>query len=294
MKNLQSFDNFIFNNYLYESFTEKDIRMYAWLYFLVYVYPEGMEEKSWINDNRMGINFLESVKYFENKKLTKKVGTKWFANPIAKDEVKLVFGLPKNRMEAEEDNRFEKFNTKNYKIGNIPYEIFNKEERNIINQLDVNLKFTYKEYDIIRKWYAKYERESKGWNNILSRYVGALGDLVMNENYILYRGLNLLKRREYEIGELIEDTRMSWTSSLNMAIRFAYGNDNWMKNNNKIGKDFIGIVLRREFHYTEILLDTNFVDSKHPYLKSMVSWPDEYEVIVKPSKKKAEIIKIFE
>ena len=286
-----------FKQYLLENHTDDKIRIYAWLFMLAYIYESGMSDKSWGRDNRMGISFSTAMEELLKEKLVIKKGDTWFPNDKSRDKVKEVFGTFTNRKDAEKSgSEFKKYDKNGYdgfRISSIPYDIYRRETEENIKKYNIKLMFDDFDYYFIRSWYKKYQRIKQGWSNKLNKYLGATNDLIMDKKYILYRGIYIVYDEALKIGDYIEDNKISWTTSLHIAKRFAYGNEHYMDNKNKIEEGAMGLVLEYEFNPNEILLDTEFINDIHPQLKGMVDFPQEYEVIVVPKKRKVKIIEIF-
>lgn len=283
---------------LYENFTEQDIRKYAWLYFPTYLYENGMEEKSWKTDKRMGIQFIDAMNELEQEGLVYKESEVWHGNkPQAKEKLIEVFKPATTREDAEQDRTdLEKYDIKNiwsgYTISRIPRDIYEREKHHLLKDNKVEKQFDWHDYDKIKKWYAKYQRTTQPWWNDLNMYVGATNDLIKNEEYKLFRGI-FLPEQDVKEGDLFPDKGMSWTSSPHMAERFAYDNTNWMDRKTKIPPGMMGLVLVHTFEPDEIFMDTEFVNEMHPVLQGMVDFPNEKEVVVKPMKRMVKIAKVL-
>jgi hypothetical protein len=290
----------------FESYVQNDsddIRHYAWLYFLAYVYPNGMKNESWKNDNRMDVNFLDSMEKFSDYVIQNDGVWKIKEDKIekVKEELRKIFKSPTtNDIPKDFNDWLKKYDTNNYPISSIPYEIYLRDEQQKIKNTKIDLKLNSGDYYDIIKWYKKYQRNSGGWWNKLNKYSGLVNDLIRDKKYKLYRGINIKKWNSDElekwnnlnVGDYIEDNGISWTTSLGTAKRFALGNKHWMENKKTLGKNEVGIVLYHEFTPDEILMDVDFVDEIHPYLKDIADFTED-EVIIIPKKSKYKIVDII-
>ena len=274
----------------------KFFNIYAWLYFLTYVYADGMVEKSWKNDKRMGeLTFIECAEILKNKDLIFNHDGVWNCKDQnrCKEILLNIFGKYDNEEDAiEAGKKFKQYDTKDYSISRMPLDMFQKEDRETME----NTNLTQKEYLTLQVWLKKYQREAQGWWNRLNPYCGLEGDLIRkNFNYTLYRGIFLDDERfkDLKVGDAVFNKRLSWTLSKGMAERFAFGNKHWMDRKENIPEGKIGIILKHKFEPKDILVDMNYASEKHPAFKNMIDWPDEKEVIVKPKSDKYEIIEIF-
>lgn len=273
------------------SVEELNVRNTAWLAFLTYIYDGTMKESSWLNDNRMGIKFIDAMNDLSDMDLVRKEGEYWKSTDLSKDYIETVFPDYPNRNAAEKAGKdFEQYDTPTYTISRLPYDIYDKVHS---VKRDVDRKFDMDVYTKINRWLSKYQRDQGlGINNSLVKYAGAEGDLFRTADEYFYRGV-VLNRDAWsglKVGDEFEDNRISWTTLESIAKSFAVGNTNWM-DNKKLSADQIGVVLKHKFSTDEIFMDLNWVDMTHPEIS--VDFPDEHEIIVVPKKRKVEVYKII-
>jgi|WetSurMetagenome_2_1015567.scaffolds.fasta_scaffold48815_3 hypothetical protein len=162
-------------------------------------------------------------------------------------------------------------------------------------------------------WNDKYHLDWSLWNEIWSilkryqredlrslarfhKYAGYRGLFIKDvDSYTVYRGLNLANNdtqiNSYSLDKLKKNGYMpdngkmySWTSDLNQAIRFAYGNRTWMgdkKSWSNIDKmfNYYGVVLKHAFPSKEVLFDLDYIEENLFNLDFA-----ESEVVVVPKK----------
>lgn len=315
-----------FKDFLNENinFNEDDIvRSMAWLEMLLIYddeYHGGLSEKSWKDDNRMGILFQESMKYLVGRGLSKIVENdtdnvrlnflKWKITENGINELYKFFKVPKTRDEyLFMDNEWlKKYDTKDYKISGIPDSLF---ERRFQQETRKNITYnSWVDYYKIKDWWEGHQRGTKGWWTGLNKYLGLTGDLLPNVDEItLYRGINLkcggphgtdytngeictkIRNGEIKIGDKITCGKSSWTLLPSVAKSFASGK-NGLSDSRDMKPNEVGIILKNTFYSSEMLLDTNWVEN-HKYLNGGQLFSSEFEVIVKPKNRKIEIVEIF-
>jgi hypothetical protein len=278
---------------LFESMhSESDVRDAAWLYFLVYPYGEsGMKQESWDKDQRVGIRFADSMARWMKAGVVMLTGGKYTADEEAARSVLYdVFGRYNTRAEAEsagQDLRqYDVPGLHGYRISGLPLDIFDRDEEAGNRGHGREERLDRDDYYTIGKWFEKYQRNAHGWWTRLNRYLGMEGELFpKKDEYVLYRGI-MVREGQIGDGEYFMDSGMSWTWSPSTARGFAKGRDNWTSSNELKG-DQRGLVLSHEFDPREILLDTNFVKN------ISVDFPDEFEVVVQPRKRKVKIHEIL-
>ena len=293
-------------------YDEKLVRIMAWLEML-YIYEDndGMDEKNWIKDNRMGVTFGEAVKYLNENGYAEFVNGKWKMTKNGYNELFSFFKVPKTRDEwLNYDNQpLKKYDTENYPISRIPEELFSRRfERETKKDIHYTLQNT--DYYDIRNWWSKYQRGTVGWWVKMNKFLGLKGDLMpVVDSLILYRGLNLkcyapdyedyfnkdicvkIKNGEIKIGDTIKCNKPSWSLDPSVARSFASGKKG-LDDMRTMKENEIGIVLKHKFDSSEILLDTNWVEN-HKFLNSELVFPGELEVIVQPKNRTVEIVDIF-
>lgn len=308
-----------FDIYIKESLDETRVRVMAWLYMLfVYDHPgsDGMSEKDWLKDNRMGVTFEMAVNELKKDGLVNFVNNKWKITDKGKKELVGFFNPPKTRDEwlSYDSTWLEKYDTNvkdpwyGYKISNIPTDLFDR----IFGQETkerMNYTLTDEEYHKISQWWVKYQRGVVGWWTQMNKYLGLKNELIPDvDEMTLYRGLNfnldydwkrtcktsrgVIDITDLKVGDKIICTKPSWTLDKKIAKLFASGKQGWgdmrsMKENE------IGVVLKHTFPYKEIFLDTNWVENNEQ-LEGEVVLPQEMEVIVKPTTRYLEVIEIFD
>jgi len=295
MKHCKLFEEFIIEK-KFEIFPERDIRKYAWLYFLHFVYNGRMLEASWKKDNRMGIRFINAMVDLEKEGYVIKNGEEWNSTDSAEEMIYRVFGNPKTRTSAElyknpNAGRFDNDDVgrDDYPISQIPMEIFDKKTRTRKKKHD--RKLSRDDYWNIRDWFEDFQRGEAEWNSEFNHMVGAVGDLVENKEYTLYRGIYVKDDGE-KVGDKILDSGMSWSTSISSAVSFAEGNRHWM-DNKEVRSGHIGIILKYKFKPSDIFIDLEWIDKLHPLLGNNVDFNTEYEVIVPPIERKVVIKKVI-
>lgn len=290
------------------------VRSMAWLQMLLVYEDTGMSEKSWKNDNRMGINFLDAMIYSLKKDFVKNIevfeNKIWSITEKGIDELYNFFKVPKTRDEYlfMENDWLKKYDTKDYHISRIPDELF---ERKFQKQTKQNITYnSWVDYYKIKDWWEGHQRGTKGWWNGLNKYLGLESDLLPNiDEMTLYRGINLkcgghhgtdytndeictkIKRGEIKVGDKIICNKSSWTLLPSVAKSFASGK-NGLGDSRKMEPNEVGVILKNTFDSSEMLLDTNWVEN-HKYLGGGQLFSSEFEVIVKPKNRKVEIVEIF-
>jgi hypothetical protein len=303
---------------------ETRVRIMSWL-FMLFIYDnpgnEGMDEKSWLKDDRMGITFEEAVKQLEKDGLARfdTNNNKWRITNNAKKELVEFFRTPKTRDEwMNYDNSWlKKYDItdmwKGYHISRIPEELF---DRLFSEESKGKMQYTIRpsEYRKLNEWWVKYQRGIVGWWTQLNKYLGLKNELIPDvDKMILYRGLNfnmsypnvgllpdntiktmsrgIISVMDLKVGDKIICSKPSWTLDEKIAKMFAsgkkgYGDLRSMKD------DEIGIVLKNIFPASELLLDTNWVEN-NKFMEGEVVLPQEMEVIVRPRQRYVEIIEVF-
>jgi hypothetical protein len=281
---------FTFQEFLNENkehFSEREVRCYAWLYFLQYPYLDsGMDIKEWEGDDRTGIAFEKAMKFLKEKNLVDFRNGRYFSSLDALPVLKRVFGSFKTRAEAEADERYEDYDTSEYKISQIGISMYEEDVRNAGPRDFKTIEERQMILDI-RKWWEKYFREDHGWWYKLDKYLGKVGILFpKRKRYVYYRGLALSERIEVKMGEKIIDKRMSWSTSPEVAKKFAMGSKG-PGDSTHMDRVAMGIVISYEFSPDEILFEIDYAQNL------IEDGFNEHEVIVKPAKRKCTIEKIF-
>jgi hypothetical protein len=310
-----------FDIYIKENLDETRVRVMAWLYLLfVYDHPgsDGMEEKSWLKDNRMGVTFEMAVHKLKKDGLVRFVNNKWKITNKGKKELVKFFNPPKTRDEwmNYDSSWLRKYDNDDiwtgYRISRIPTDLFER----LFDQESkskMNYTLTDEEYQKIREWWVKYQRGIVGWWTQLNKYLGLKNELIPDvDELTLYRGLNfnlgfqnvgllpkntiktsrgIVSVTDLKVGDSIICSKPSWTIDKKIAKMFASGRKGW-GDTRIMGNEEIGIVLKHTFPYTDLFLDTNWVQNNEN-LEGEVVLPQEMEVIVKPKNRNVEIIEVF-
>lgn len=286
--------NFI-KKILLESFdySEKNTSLFSWLYLLVYPYKGNMKIKDWKTDKRMGIVCSDAMNLLQNMNLIKITNESYVCFDLkkCKEILRTFFGEFTNMEDAEiSGETFKKYNTKDYDISSIPFDIFNRDRY----EQRVNTERFSSDYSIVAKWFKTYQRDIIGWNNNLNKFAGKVPDLLQpNVIYTLFRGVFLPKNNfNYKPGDLFLDDlpgQPSWTWSPSVAYGFACGKTHWM-DNYKIQSGDTGLILKNTFDTKDLLLDCEYVEDKYPF---DIHFSDELEVIVIPKNKKYKIYKVI-
>jgi len=295
-----------FTHFINENLNDKEVRIMSWLYmFYVYDNNDGMKEKSWENDNRMGVTWSESVKYLNENRFIEFVNDKWKITKKGTDKLFTYFRVPKTRDEwlNLDDSWLEKYNTKQYTISSIPNDLF---DRKFAEDSEVDIKYLLpsSEYYTIIDWWKRYQRGTKGWWVKMNRYLGLRGDLMPDvDSLILYRGINIKnydfcklknevkKVTDIKVGDKILCSKTSWTLLPRVAKSFAQGKKG-IGDHRKMMDNEIGVIIKNVFSADEILLDGHWVDN-HKYLREASIFPSEFEVIVKPRNRYLEVVDVF-
>lgn len=282
---------------LFEEFNTQEnfVRHAAWLYFVTYVYRDGMQLASWKTDERMGVVFTESMDFWTERGLVKRDGDLFYVADTDKAKSVLydTFGRYKTMGEAESSEiakglrKYDTKGLKGYPISSIPLDMFERDEEESYDSYERQDRLDSSDYDTIRKWYEKYQRHVQGWWNKLDKYLGLAGELFPEKDeYVLYRGIKVRSEQVDPASGTFTDKGMSWSWSPSVAADFSKGRDNWMSRND-LRQGELGLVLVHEFDKSEILLDSNFVK------RISVDFPSEYEVVVKPVRRTVKIHKII-
>lgn len=308
-----------FSYFIKENFSEpeeKVVRCMAWLHMLLVYENNGMWEKDWMKDNRMGVTFSEAIKYLEKNGFinlyvdTPISGKQWKITEKGKKELYSFFNPPKTREEwlnYTGNEWLKKYNTKEYPISNTPNDLYDKKYENDVEN-SIKYTLTNLEYYKIRDWWVKYQHDQIGWWTKLNKYLGLKNDLMPDYNEItLYRGINIkcdspyqigyhlcdkIKNKELKVGDKVDCNKSSWTIDINVARSFACGKKGLQ--DARAMKDYeFGIILKHTFNYKEILIDTDWIIN-HKFFKGEQIFPAELEVIVQPKKRQVEIIELFD
>lgn len=310
-----------FDIYIKESLDETRVRVMAWLYMLfVYDHPgsDGMSEESWLKDNRMGVTFETAVHELKKDGLVKFVHNKWKITDKGKKELVKFFNPPKTRDEwlNYDSTWLKKYDNNDmwtgYHISRIPEELFDR-----LFGMESKGKMVYtltdEEYHKISEWWVKYQRGTVGWWTQMNKYLGLKNELIPDvDEMTLYRGLNfnlgfqnvgllpdnsckttrgIVKVTDLKVGDKMLCSKPSWTLDKDIAKMFASGKKGY-GDYRTMGNEEIGIVLRNTFPYTDLFLDTNWVENNE-HLSGEVVLPQEMEVIVKPQNRYVEVIEVF-
>lgn len=278
------------------AFATLSVEDYAWLHFLSYIYPNGMDKKSWFTDQRMnGRKYKDSLDLFIENGFAILDGDVSKATPSGKQKVKDFFLKDQNEIESFSDS-LKKYDSQGYKISRIPFDIYDtfetkKWEANKIRTLSID------DYTVIRNWIKSYQRVPESYKTVrtIKKYSGKKNELIGDQTYTLYRGLHFSedktnmyfydKDKIKQSKKFIDERgRFSWTKSKEIAIRFALGNKHWMDDKKTIQKGNYGIVLKHTFNANDVILDFDFIDRVNVALKSVADFPEEREVIVVPQK----------
>jgi len=308
-----------FSYFIKESLSEpeeKVVRCMTWLYMLlVYENNNGMWEKDWMRDNRMGITFEEAIIYLKKSGFielyadTPISGKQWKITKKGKEELYVFFNPPKTREEwlnYDGNEWLKKYDTNVYKISGTPNDLYERKYDNDVKE-HIQYTLTNLEYYKIRDWWGKYQHNQVGWWTKLNKYLGLKNDLIPDYKEItLYRGLNIkcdipyqvgyhlcdkIKNKELKIGDKVECNKPSWTIDVNVARSFASGKKGLQ--DARAMKDYeFGIILKHTFNYKEILIDTDWIIN-HKFFSGEQIFPQELEVIVQPKKRTVEIMEIF-
>jgi len=285
----------IYNQILNETLNldEKEIRCAAWL-FMLYRYEGKMEIKSWERDNRMGINFIDAMSILQKKKLVKIDNTTIRYTNITScvNYLNKIFGKYDNLEDAQDaEEKYKKYNTKDYPISEIPTELFEQQNDDSITA-DTN---GWLSGSFLEKWIRVYERyPEKAFSKKLLDYADDYTLKFKDKDYILYRGLYIRnsgseKFKNIKIGDKIINKNHSWTTDIRVAEGFAKGSTNWM-DSPKLSVGDIGIILKHKFENKDILFDLYYME-KVGY--NFIDFSSEKEVIVKPTSGKYEVYKII-
>ncbi|KKM94049.1 hypothetical protein LCGC14_1202290 [marine sediment metagenome] len=168
------------------------------------------------------------------------------------------------------------------------------------------------DYDNIRKWIQAYQRESDKISiKKVLRYANNDEFRDKNKKYVLYRGIYLRDEEgyidSYDLKQIKKDKiffperlQISWTFNKNQAYGFAIGNKTWLDSKRELTSQarfykHYGIILKQDFSLNEIIFDFNYIDKNNEYLKNIIDFPMEEEVIINPFKYKFfKIIELLE
>lgn len=269
---------------------EKLIRMMAWLYMFLVYKSDGLKEKSWFYDIRMGIKFKDSISYLKDNNFIRIKNDKWLITKKGENELYSFFDVPKNREEYITYNSklLLKYDIDGlFHISKIPKELYEIYKRENKDKIKYNLQNEV--YEKINVWLEKYQRGTVGWINSLTKYCGLKENLLPNvEKMTLYRGINLNKYKcinlnkfkveSIKVGDEIICNNPSWTLNLKVAESFACGKQG-LDDHIKMHEDEIGVILKHEFNYTDLFIDTNWVNDNHDFFLDKILFSTEYEVI---------------
>jgi hypothetical protein len=286
---------------------ERLVRIMSWLYmFLVYKKfdKHGLVE-SWFKDGRMGIKLEECMPYLKDNKFVKMIYdvTKnrdvWVITKKGENKLYSFFDVPKTREEFMNYDRkalskYDITGLDGYPISRIPMELYEQHKRDNKGWIKYNLEDEI--YEKINIWVEKHQRGLGKWVGWLSKYCGLKEDLLPNvDKMTLYRGLNLSKLNveSIKVGDELVCSNPSWTLDLKVAQSFASGKHG-LGDHREMFEDEIGVVLKHEFNYTELFMDMNWVDDNHDFFIDEILFSNEYEVIVKPKKRKYKVFEVFD
>lgn len=286
---------------------ERLVRIMSWLYmFLAYKrFDEHGLIESWFKDERMGIKLEECMPYLKDNEFVKMIYdvTKnhdvWVITKKGENKLYSFFDVPKTREEYMNYDRkvlskYDITGMDGYPISRIPMELYEQFKRDNKGWIKYNLEDEI--YEKINIWLEKHQRGIGNWVGWLSKYCGLKEDLLPNvEKMTLYRGLNLNKFNvdSIKVGDELVCSNPSWTLDLKVAESFASGKHG-LGDHREMFEDEIGVVLKHEFNYTELFMDMNWVDDNHDFFIDEILFPNEYEVIVKPKKRKYKVFEVFE
>jgi hypothetical protein len=287
---------------------EKLVRIMAWLSLVLIYGDEGLNDKDWSEDNRIGIKFKNAIPFLRDKGLISIKDDSWVITNKGINKLKLFFNIPKNREEfivQEKEPLLLKYDSNMYIFSNIPNHIYEYLNQNMLKNSTIYSLFD-DDYEKINKWFEKYQRGTWHWVDSLNKYCGRKGDLFPNINTMtLYRGINLneystiksksgvIKAESIKIGDKIICKNPSWTLSLEVAKSFAFGRQVLYDNLTEISENEIGIILKHEFQYTDILLDANWINDNHNFFIEEIAFPKEYEIIVKPKSRLYDVVEVY-
>jgi hypothetical protein len=297
---------------------ETEVRIMAWLY-IIFCYDQiGIEEKKWVNDNRMNITFKESIEPLEKQNYIKSNNDGiWKITNDGKKALYDFFKPPKTREEFLNYNsnwlkKYDVSGFQGYIISKIPIELYEKKfQEDSENKMSYTL--TIDEYSKLATWFLKYQRGLIGWWTRLNQYLGLKNELIPDVNeMVLYRGLNFnlnydnigllpnnmcvtsrgtISITDLKKGDKILCNKSSWTLNKNIAKIFASGKKGY-HDYKKMSNNEIGIILKNTFSSSDILLDVDWIEN-NKYLQSEVVFSEEMEVIIKPKKRYVEVVEIF-
>lgn len=176
----------------------------------------------------------------------------------------------------------------NVKIGfTVFIDLWELKEQSMVG--DLNYYISNQDYDLIKKVLKKYQRNSDiKLLKQLRRFSGEQGELFGSSPMVLYRGILVHNVTMDDVRSKIIDingTSYSWSKSINIVRRFAYGNDSWAGAKKCVSKGNIGVIFKHKFERKEIIIDFNFANEYNKSLKGFADFPTELEVIVVPKKR---------
>jgi hypothetical protein len=279
-------------------YTDLTVRSMAWLYLIAIPYKGKLNYDKWTNSKRMGIYIEDAIKYLKKKNYIT------FDGKIIKTRnLNYITSILNNFFKVNINNSlnyylnftfFKKYDTSNYTISNISFDLYDRMEK----QTDSILANDNTTETDIKNWYTKKYQNNQSLNLPTKFYkkTGLHGLVNKNKTYTLFRGIYVDKDKYPDLIQnkniLFNDNRISWTLSLNTAKKFAFGNSVYF-DNKQIADNKLGIVLTTKFNMNDILLDVNYVANNNDYFGGELKFNNEYEVIVKPKKRKAKIFKIY-
>jgi len=268
----------------------------AWIYFIAYHYPKGLDVSRWAHDNRMSqvrcdAAMTEGIK----KGYIKKEGDTWYPTEKAKNIAREFF----NRDDDSEREKFvdelrkysdEKDWRNSYPIWRLPLEIY-EEERKEKRKAGNKITLTDSQYVSLKKFLESYQRYPESTSTAgIRKLAGRVNELCEDKDYVLYRGINFYDKNSkqtptYNVGDKVPSNHLtqSWTTNEKIALQFAYGNPTPMEVTLKKHRfdDGIGYIMKHTFKPESIILDFVYVDEANEELNDgSIFWPVECEVLV--------------
>jgi len=193
------------------------IREVAWLYFLHHIYKGKMSAKSWDRDNRMGVNFAESMKTFNCVELKDGV---YYSSPECEEIIDKYFKTKTFEESVILQKELEKYDKKGlygYRISNIPYDMWTRWSKlgDDFDRIKERIRVHYNSQvcnDRILEKLAK-SRNIKKWNY---KTAHDMFDGNIPETVTVYRGIKCDYDCDYNDGKYT-----CWTTNRSQGERFA-------------------------------------------------------------------------
>lgn len=289
---------------LFEEFNSSgdEVRMMAWLYFLKNPYKGELPISEWKNDRRMdgmkagdAMSKLEKLGYATTKGKAWKITSKGIK---AADDFFLKTSKEAAEAYAKTLTQFD--HPKDlyaYPMSRIPiyyWTDYSKSLRKYKSSDTLN----WNDYDFLKTFIEKYERDMVHDLSKLKKYVGKVDELCENNDYVLFRGINIphSELNKIKVGDKYKGGNQevqSWTTKKSIAVQFSLGNPTPMQvtiDNNRF-KDRFGVVLKHTFPAKQVILDLVYISEMNPELLGSMQF-DEEEVIVLAGKGEFEVIEI--